>query len=292
MARNGLLGYCQTPPAAGTTLCLPDSLRCTAHKLVDTDTCSSLAQRYNATWVKLVSWNPELGTYCDRIPKLASHDFSICASTPGGGWVHPYPEDEPPLTSTTSTTETYFTIPSTAFTALPLPTQRDPDQPNLAWVPVYGNGTREDCDVYLTPPIRLNGTLDYTCASTAREYHVSLEEFLGWNPALRNRTGCYLSPNEQYCVQFKRLPPPGSTGVTQYCARWQVAEPGSYEYGDCQAYLQSFGISEERFKEWNGVGCDGFESGYAYCAAAMHFRPAGMIISYLPTLLQDLDCSG
>ena len=283
MAKNGLLGYCQTPPAAGTTLCLPDSLHCTTHKLANTDTCNSLAQRYNATWVKMVSWNPELGTYCDRIPKLASYGFYICVSTPGGEWVHPHPEDEPPLTTSTSTTETYFTIPSTAFAALPKPT-RDPDQPNLAWVPVYGNGTREDCDVYMTPPIIWNSTLDYTCANTARAYHVSLIDFLSWNPALQNQTDteCDLSPDEQYCVQFKRVQPATGPGVTEYCGQYQVSEPGSYNYGDCKSYLQSFGISEAAFKEWNGVSCDGFQPGYAYCASAMHFRPAGMIWSQPP----------
>ena len=277
MARNGLLGYCQTPPAAGTTLCLPDSLRCTTHKLVNTDTCSSLAQTYSATWVKLASWNPELGTYCDRIPKLASYGFYICVSTPGGAWVHPDPGSEPPLTTSTSTTDTYFTIPGTAFSALPKPT-RDPDQPNLGWMPVYGNGTREDCDVYMTPPIIWNGTLDYTCASTAQAYHVSLADLRSWNPALRNQTDteCDLSPDEQYCVQFKRVQPATGPGITEYCGRYQVSEPGSYDYGDCESYLEAFDISEAAFKEWNGVGCDGFQSGLAYCAAAMHFRPAGM----------------
>lgn len=281
MARNDLLGYCQTPPTAGTTLCLPDNLHCTTHKLVDTDTCNSLAQSYKATRVKLISWNPELGTYCDRIPKLASHGFHICVSTPGGQWVHPNPDDEPPLTTSTSTTETYFTIPSTAFTELPTPTGRDPDQPNLGWVPVYGNGTREDCDVYMTPPIIWNGTLDYTCANAAEAYHVSLADFLSWNPVLQNQTTgtteqCELSPDEQYCAQFKRVQPAAGPGVTKYCAQYQVSEPGSYEYGDCESYLQSFGLSEATFKEWNGVGCDGFQSGYAYCASAMHFRPAGI----------------
>ncbi len=276
MAKNGLLGYCQILPVAGTTLCLPKNLRCTPHKLVNTDTCNSLAQRYNTTWVKMVSWNPELGTYCDRIPKLASFGFSICVSTPGGTWVHPYPEDEPATSTSTSTTETYFTIPSTAFTALPKPTQ-DPDQPNRAWVPVYGSGTREDCDVYMTPPIIWNSTLDYTCISTARAYHVSLADFLSWNPALKNQTAteCGLSPDEQYCAQLKRLQPGTGPGVTPYCAQYGVSEPGSYQYGDCQSYLQSFSLSEATFKEWNGVGCDGFRSGYAYCVSAMHFRPAG-----------------
>lgn len=277
MARNGLLGYCQTPPAAGTSLCLPDSLHCTTHKLVDTDTCNSLAKKYNATWVKMVSWNPELGPYCDRIPKLASYGFYICASTPGGAWVHPYPGDEPPAETSTTTTETYFTIPSTAFTAFPTPT-RDPDQPNLAWVPVYGNRTREDCDVYMTPPIILNSTLDYTCANTAQAYHVSLSDFLSWNPALQNQTAdCELSPDEQYCVQFKRVQPATGASITEYCAQYQVSEPGSYEYGDCPSYLESFGLDEATFKEWNGVGCDVFQPGYAYCASAMHFRPSGKV---------------
>jgi hypothetical protein len=287
MARNGLLGYCQTPPVAGTTLCLPDNLRCTTHKLVDTDTCSSLAQRYNATWVRIVSWNPELGTYCDRIPRLAAHGFFICASTPGGTWVHPYPDDEPPPPTSTSTVETHFTIPGTAFASFPTPT-RDPDQPNLAWIPVVGNGTRQDCDVYMTPPIVRNGTLDYTCAATAHEYHVSLADLLAWNPALRNQTGgatgdCDLSPDEQYCIQRERVQPASGPGITRFCAQHQVSEPGSYEYGDCESYLQSFGLSEATFKEWNGVGCDGFQSGIDYCTSVMHFRPAGelLLISYL-----------
>lgn len=182
-------------------------------------------------------------------------------------------EVTPSLLLLTHAIRTYFTISSTAFDSLPLPT-REVIYPNLGWVPSYGNGTREDCQVYMTPPIMINNTIDYSCQLTAEAYRVSPEDFISWNPALQNlTTECLLSADEQYCAQLKRVEPAG--GVTSYCIGHQVAEQSTVDYGDCDAYLATFGVDEQSFKEWNGVDCDSFETGYSYCASVRHFRPAG-----------------
>lgn len=127
----------------------------------------------------------------------------------------------------------------------------------------------------MTPPIMYNYSIDYSCEQAAQAYRVSLADFLSWNPGLQNLTTdtCELSADEQYCAQLKRVEPAG--GTTPYCLQYQVAEQGTSDFGDCDAYLATFSIDEPSFKEWNGVGCDSFNTGYSYCTAVKHFRPAG-----------------
>lgn len=102
LARNSI--SCSDFPTSGK-LCIPDNIKCETYKVAETDTCNSIAKEYEATWTKLVSWNPDVGKYCDKLPQLASMGYSICVSTPGGTWENPFPDDEPPIPTSTSTTE-------------------------------------------------------------------------------------------------------------------------------------------------------------------------------------------
>lgn len=102
LARNNV--NCGQFPTSGS-LCIPDNIKCDTHKVTASDTCSSIAKTYTVTWHQLVSWNPEVGAYCDRLPRLASLGYSICVSNPGGEWENPFPGNEPGPTTTTTTTE-------------------------------------------------------------------------------------------------------------------------------------------------------------------------------------------
>jgi hypothetical protein len=59
----------------------------------------------------MVSWNPEVGEYCENMARLAKTGHVICASTPGGGWVNPFPEVPEP-----TTTEPEYVIPTPDLT--------------------------------------------------------------------------------------------------------------------------------------------------------------------------------
>ncbi len=100
LAANGLQGFCADFPTSGT-VCIPSAKVCQPYQLkVDlTDTCASIAQQKGVTWTQLVSWNPELGEYCENIGDLAKGGQVICVSTPGGAWVNPFPETESTTTS-------------------------------------------------------------------------------------------------------------------------------------------------------------------------------------------------
>ncbi len=101
LTANGLQAFCNDFPTSGT-LCIPSAKICQPYQLkVDlTDTCSSIARQKGVTWTQLVSWNPELGEYCENIVALARGSQVICVSNPGGDWVNPSPDPE--ATSTTT----------------------------------------------------------------------------------------------------------------------------------------------------------------------------------------------
>ncbi len=106
LVANNLQGFCNNFPTSGT-LCIPTAKRCQPYqfKLDLTDTCASIAQQKGVTWTQLVSWNPELGDYCENINNLAKGGQVICVSTPGGGWVNPSPNPEGQASTTTSEPE-------------------------------------------------------------------------------------------------------------------------------------------------------------------------------------------
>lgn len=100
LAANGLQAFCADFPASGT-VCIPSARACKPHQLKAdlTDTCASVARKYAATWVQIVSWNPAVGEYCENIGRLSQAGLVICVSTPGGSWVNPFPQ--PPEVTTT-----------------------------------------------------------------------------------------------------------------------------------------------------------------------------------------------
>ncbi len=106
LAANDLQAFCHNFPTSGT-VCIPTAKICQPYQLkVDlSDTCGSIAQQKGVTWTQLVSWNPELGEYCENIVGLAKEGQVICVSTPGGGWVNPSPDLEGQATTTTSEPE-------------------------------------------------------------------------------------------------------------------------------------------------------------------------------------------
>ncbi|KEY68834.1 hypothetical protein S7711_09940 [Stachybotrys chartarum IBT 7711] len=273
LARNNV--NCGQFPTSGS-LCIPDNIKCNTHKVAESDTCSSISKTYKATWSQLISWNPEIGTYCDRLSRLASMGYSICVSNPGGDWENPFPDNEPGPTTTTTTTETHFTIPSTAFTSGHAPT-RDMSYPNIAWVPAYANDTLQNCDVDMSPPVVYNYSVEYSCEMAARVYRVSLDDFMTWNPSLRNQSadGCQLDPSQRYCAQKVRLEPEG--GSTPYCVQHEFVAPGTFK-SNCSEFLDLYRVDEDSFGEWNSdTTCETFDTGYNYCVAVRNFRPAGQI---------------
>lgn len=276
---NELEAWCNNFPTSGT-VCIPEKKKCQPHQLNynGSDSCASLASQYNVTWAQIVSWNIEVGTYCDKIRRLAANGFVICVSTPGGEWVNPHPELEP-TPAPTSTVETYFTLTGTNFASAPRPT-RQVAYPNAGYVTPFANNTSQDCEVYVEPPIWTNWTLlnsTYSCEAVASGYGVSMDDFLDWNPSLLNSIGpdgeCELQMGAQYCSQKRRIQ---SNQLTEHCVKRNLAQPGF----DCAGYVEWNSLDRESFIEWNpdvGVACESFQTGHTYCAAVRHFRPKGII---------------
>jgi hypothetical protein len=102
LTANNLEAYCNNFPTSGT-VCIPSAKKCKPYQLKAdlSDTCTTIASQEGVTWTQIVSWNPELGEYCENIDMLAKGGQVICLSTPGGGWVNPFPE-EPETTTTES----------------------------------------------------------------------------------------------------------------------------------------------------------------------------------------------
>jgi hypothetical protein len=50
----------------------------------------------DVTWTQVVTWNLDVGSYCDGINAISAFEFVVCVSNPGGTWVEPTPGDEPP----------------------------------------------------------------------------------------------------------------------------------------------------------------------------------------------------
>lgn len=97
---NNLQAYCANFPKNGT-ICIPKAKKCKPYqlKVALTDTCKTVAKEQGVSWVQIVSWNPEVGEYCENINRLAKGSQVICASTPGGAWINPSPQAPEPTTT-------------------------------------------------------------------------------------------------------------------------------------------------------------------------------------------------
>ncbi|KAI9162671.1 hypothetical protein HJFPF1_04262 [Paramyrothecium foliicola] len=89
---NGLNAFCANfPTTAGTQLCIQSEMTSAG-----------------AHWAQIVSWNPEVGQYCEEIDNLATGSSVLCVFSPGGDWVNSEPKQTP---EETSTTEQYRSVP-------------------------------------------------------------------------------------------------------------------------------------------------------------------------------------
>ncbi|TDZ32582.1 LysM domain-containing protein [Colletotrichum spinosum] len=276
LVANHLPAFCSSFPSSGT-VCIPDSSSCKTYETAKGDKCRDVADKNGISWTQVVTWNPELGQACEYIDNFASRGYVLCASNPGGSWVHPFPEDEvetPPIKTTA--VHPAPTVEFETFEAMPSPTRADL-LPNLGALKPLANGTRKDCANYAEAPIELNSTITYDCEDVAAVYDVSVDDLKEWNPDLAATAGlesaCELQGGYRYCVSPDELRGPD---VTEYCVRETVAEPG---WG-CADYAFWFGVNVTNLVEWNpdiGQGCENFRAGYTFCSGVKHFRPAGQI---------------
>ncbi|KAL8366130.1 hypothetical protein RB595_004753 [Gaeumannomyces hyphopodioides] len=285
LAANRLLAWCADFPAAGGAVCIPSAKVCKPYQLSPDlqDTCSSIASKNGATWAQIVSWNPVLGQYCENLERLGKAGDVICASTPGGAWVNPRPQESP---VTTQTPETHFTLTPTDFSSAPSPTL-DLPYPQAGVIDPIANGSVLDCQVYRAPPVKADDGLggadidSYKCSDFARVYGATMAQLLEWNPSLRNRTtagggDCDLWAAEQYCA--RRDEDKSAAGRTGACIALEGAETGAR--GTCAGFVEWHGLSMSAFLQWNpGLGsqCENFRAGTSYCVKVRGFRPADTI---------------
>ena len=298
LTANSLRAHCANFPPAGGTLCIPTASVCKPYQLKAdlSDTCHSIARAAGITWTQLISWNPELGEYCEALSALAAGAGPvICVSQPGGGWTNPSPDPSSSSSTPTTYSETYFTLTPTPFApkaTLP-PTATTTSSllfPMAGYVEPFANGSVLDCHLHRPPPVRVNGSLtdSYLCADYALFYGITLAQLIEWNPSLLEQTGaagggadCYLWPGEKYCAQRDNstgLAP----GMTNACVDLRIAESGAR--GTCEGFLGWYGLGDakgrEAFGEWNpsvGGECKGFKAGGTYCVAVRGFRAKGTI---------------
>ncbi|KAK2749354.1 FluG domain-containing protein [Colletotrichum kahawae] len=81
MANNLIAGCYNFPTAAGTALCIPSADTCDPYVVKSGDTCTTIANIAKATWVQIVSWNADLGRYCQNVRRYAGK--VVCISNPG-----------------------------------------------------------------------------------------------------------------------------------------------------------------------------------------------------------------
>ncbi|KAK4118090.1 carbohydrate-binding module family 50 protein [Parathielavia appendiculata] len=278
LAANNLEAACHNFPTSGS-VCIPSAKKCKPYQLKAdlSDTCATIAGQETVTWTQIVSWNPELGEYCENIDHLAKGGNVICVSTPGGDWVNPFPEEP---STTTSEPETYFTLPPTEFASAPSPTFSQP-YPMAGYVDPIANGSVLDCHLHRTPPVRVNATSNedsYRCSDFAAFYGVSMDQLVSWNPSLASRLvngDCLLWAGEQYCAQRDL---DQSANITQYCVERRVAESGTRS--TCDGFVTWYGLNRTSFLQWHpglGPNCENFHSGHTYCTSVRHFRAPGTI---------------
>lgn len=318
LVKNGLRAGClDFPLEIGTELCIESHcetapIPSTAKGIWD---CRSIAAKYIITYAQLVSWNPEIDAFCANIESIVGTE--ICISNPSGIWkndisLHSPVGDEDkvdaiPLIPTDSW------IPGTSIISgssddLPKPNMKTQDL-QIEDFP-FGKGTREDCFAYFVA----KGEIP-TCQIVADRYHVSMEEFLGWNYGLSRSRHCELERGVRYCAQLHDLgisvdektpestnrPPPGNdnaiapgkthAGTSPYCVQFKEA----WVDGDCKEFVDFWSVNREDFIKWNpAVGQDcqlakgkktrlsssishinNCSTDYSYCIKASGMRAAG-----------------
>ncbi|KAK1657720.1 hypothetical protein BDP55DRAFT_638534 [Colletotrichum godetiae] len=270
LAANHLPAFCSNFPRTGT-ICIPDNISCKTFEMVKGDKCRDVASKNDISWTQA----------CEHIDNFASRGYILCASNPGGSWVHLFPEDEVDMPSPKTTAiHPTPTVDFETFEAMPSPTRADL-LPNLGALKPLANGTLKDCANYAEAPIELNGTITYDCLDVAEIYDINVDEFEQWNPDLSITPGlesaCELQGGYRYCVapDERRWP-----DMTDYCIRETIVEPG----WSCADYAFWFGINPRDLNEWNpniGEECENFRArmlnfyGYMFCTGVKHFRPKG-----------------
>lgn len=136
--------------------------------------------------------------------------------------------------------------------------------PNENYVTPFANGTRADCDTYVTPPVLLSAedrTFSYTCADVASAYGIAVSDLLDWNPGINQTSGfddpCELSGTEQYCVQALAST---SSNATTVCSRSALAMPGS----TCALFALQNNVTQAAVVAWNpsvGENCSAYTPG-------------------------------
>ncbi len=294
---NSLRAYCHQFPTTGN-LCIPDDRLCTPYQLhvIGNDTCVSIAEEHGITWAQVISWNPEVGTYCDNLDQLAPHGHVLCVSHPGGDYVNPSPDpttEPPPWASVTSTaSETYFTLSPIEFASwTSVPPAITSSYPNAHYVDPIANGSVLECDLYRKGPVPgFNGTDSFNCTDFADFYNITIEDLKLWNPSLAinftftnpltnitQPTHCELVAGQQYCAHLDLLE---AEGITESCVNLEIADPGLTS--DCQGFRFAYGLDNRTFFEWHSnleeadaldpAECEGWRRGRAYCARVHHFR--------------------
>ncbi|KAI2463544.1 hypothetical protein F4781DRAFT_416270 [Annulohypoxylon bovei var. microspora] len=264
---NLLSSMCNYFPTTGATLCIPSYRKCKPYKVQTNDTCSSLQSQFSINYAQLTSWNPSLGPKCSNIASYVG--YVICSSNPGGDWVNPSPTNatttsrpsDPPLWTTTLTPMSMY--PNATYVA------------SSAGAP-YGNLTRMDCDTYATAPIltnyTINGTTSFACEDVVKQYGVTMDNFLDWNPSLNGTSPCVMANNTQYCVATYATISPGIVGA---CIQTDIATSGY----DCNGFMAIHGLDKDRFSLWNpgvGTNCENFKVGTYYCTAVAHYKQPGI----------------
>ncbi|RYN19897.1 hypothetical protein AA0119_g7532 [Alternaria tenuissima] len=260
LTANGLQGFCANFPTSGA-LCIPTSGRCKTYTVKTGDTCAKIADANKKAWVQIVSWNPVLGKDCGNLGSYIG--YPICVSTPGGDWVNPSP-----VPSTSEATTPLSSMPGTAVSLLPRPTNTGFINGSDEWHYQYGNGTRLDCITYV------NGS-DFgssaSCADVAKDAGVNATDIAEWNQL---EDPCTLDGKLTYCVQ--RVKQDFTSDVTEYCNLEDTATYGM----TCQQFVALWAIDSMRLNDWNpGVGpdCENWMPGRTYCVMARHFRQPGIL---------------
>ncbi|KAM7209978.1 hypothetical protein V8F06_014640, partial [Rhypophila decipiens] len=197
LVTNELQSFCANFPAPGAKVCIPTAKKCKPYQLKAdlSDECRTIADKEGIRWVQFVSWNPELGEYCEYLHRLAKEGHVVCVSMPGGKWVNPNPET--PVVTTTAP-ETFFTLPQTEFSALPSPIHLGNPFPNSGYTVPFANQTILDCALHREPPVIPVKSNDITASYSCKDF----AEFYGISLASRVQSGdCTLFPGEQYCAR-------------------------------------------------------------------------------------------
>jgi hypothetical protein len=223
---NDLDVTCDNFPAAGTSLCIPDS-QCATHQVTYGETCADLIKRYGALSItNLVTWcgrllflqkvmltddrNPNINSLCTDLDELAGSYICVryvCSisrfagmnltgcSAPGSRAERPQPST-PYLVATADAAQQYvFQMPTLA--------------PNLPLAP----GTIADCYMYRNQQERADTrsmskpgspSRGSFCRHVIGSYAVSLDQLVSWNPSLTaDEYECMFTPGFRYCMLRK-----------------------------------------------------------------------------------------